>query len=229
MEIKAFVFDVDGVLTDTVELHYRSWVRLAEEEKVPFNREMGDQMRGLTRPASLQVFLGGREVPEEQARDYLRRKNEYFLAELSCLGEEDLAPGVLSLLKELKEAAIKIGIGSASKNAREVVRRLRIDPFIDAYADGRLVERSKPAPDVFLAAAELLGVDPESCVVVEDAEAGIEAAHAAGMKVIGLGPSAENAGADLWFDSLSGVSLPALQGGLTAAQKPLELGGKRTS
>ncbi len=169
-------------------------------------------------------------MPEAQAQDYLRRKNEYFLAELACLGEEDLAPGILSLLKELKAAGIRIGIGSASKNAREVVRRLGIEPFIDAFSDGHLVERSKPAPDVFLAAAGLLGVAPQACVVVEDAEAGIEAAHAAGMKVIGVGPSAGNGGADAWFNSLSGVWLAdVLRRPCTEEWKPAGLGGKHTS
>ncbi len=207
MEIEAFIFDVDGVLTDTVELHYRSWVRLAEEENLPFSREMNDRMRGLTRPASLKIFLGGRPITEEKARDYLKRKNEYFLEQLAELTERNLLPGVRSLLCEIKDAGLKIAIGSASKNAREVVRRLGIGSFIDVYADGHAVERSKPAPDVFLAAAELLGVAPGACIVVEDAESGIEAAHAAGMRVIGVGGSAECSPADLWFCSLAEVSL----------------------
>jgi beta-phosphoglucomutase len=207
MRIEAFIFDVDGVLTDTVELHYRSWVRLAEEEGLPFSREVNEQMRGLSRPASLQVFLAGREISDELAQEYLERKNGYFLEELAELGEHDLAPGVLPLLLELKAAGIKIGIGSASKNAREVVCRLGIASFIDAYADGHAVQRSKPAPDVFLEAAQLLGVAPHECVVVEDAESGIEAARAAGMRVIGIGPCSRVQAADIGVESLASLTL----------------------
>ena len=128
MEIRAFIFDVDGVLTDTVEMHYRSWARLAEEEGLPISREINDRVRGLSRAASLAVFLGDRSVTEEQAREYQHRKNEYFLQELAELTEAGLLPGVLSLLVESKAAGLKIGIGSASKNAREVVCRLRHRP-----------------------------------------------------------------------------------------------------
>ncbi len=216
MDIRAFIFDVDGVLTDSVELHYRSWVRLAEEEHLPFSREANERMRGLTRPASLKVFLGECAVTDEQARDYLERKNAYFLEELADLTAADLLPGVLPLLTELKAAGLKVGIGSASKNAREVVRRLGIASFIDAYADGHAVERSKPAPDVFLAAAGMLGVSPAACVVVEDAEAGIQAAHAAGMRVIGVGPQDRLQAADLAVETLAGLSLGQILVALTA-------------
>jgi len=216
MTIQAFIFDVDGVLTDTVELHFESWRHLAEEEGIPFTRAVNDDMRGLSRPASLQVFLGGRTVSEQVTQDYLRRKNGYFLAQLGKLGPADLLPGVLPLLQELKAAGIKIAVGSASKNAREVVLRLGIDGFIEAYVDGYAVERSKPAPDVFLAAAALLDVSPDTCVVVEDAEAGIEAAHAAGMKAVGVGESTRSAGADLWYESLQDVTLVKIAEALAA-------------
>lgn len=214
MEIRAFIFDVDGVLTDTVELHYRSWVRLAAEEGIPFSRAVNDQMRGLNRPASLAVFLAGREVPDEVAQAYLRRKNDYFLASLDDLGEADLLPGVRALMDEIHRAGLPIAIGSASKNAREVVRRLGIAPCISAYADGHSVQRSKPAPDVFLEAARLLRVEPAACVVVEDAEAGIEAAHAAGMRAIGVGPCDRVCGADLAVDTLAGLTLDRIRAAL---------------
>lgn len=206
-EIQGFIFDVDGVLTDTVELHYRSWVRLAAEEHLPFDRDLNDRMRGLTRAESLKLLLGERSVTEEQVQDYLQRKNEYFLASLAEVTEADLLPGVLPLLQEIKAAGLEIAIGSGSKNAREVVRRLGIANYIAAYADPRVVERSKPAPDVFLVAAELLGAPPATCVVVEDAESGIEAGHAAGMRVIGVGPCARVCGADLPVASLAEVDL----------------------
>jgi beta-phosphoglucomutase len=217
MEIKGFIFDVDGVLTDTVEPHYQSWVRLAKEEGIAIPSDFKDQVRGLTRPASLRLFLADREVPEEVAQDYLRRKNDYFLESLDLLTEKDMLPGVRGLMEALSAAGIPIAIGSASRNAREVVRRLGIDDFISAYADGHSVERSKPAPDVFLEAARLLGIEPEGCVVVEDAEVGIEAAHAAGMRVIGVGPRERLGEADLVVDSLEGLSLAQIRGSLAFA------------
>jgi beta-phosphoglucomutase len=214
MEVKAFIFDVDGVLTDTVEPHYQSWVRLGQEEGIELPPDFKDQMRGLTRPMSLRLFLGGCDTPDDVARDYLRRKNDYFLESLDRLTENDLLPGVRPLMEELSSEGIPIAIGSASRNAREVVRRLGIDGFIAAYADGHSVERSKPAPDVFLEAARLIGVDPAGCVVVEDAEVGIEAAHAAGMRVIGVGPHDRLGDADLCVDTLEGLTLSRIRSAL---------------
>lgn len=211
MDIKAFIFDVDGVLTDTVEPHYQSWARLGREEGIALDPDFKDQMRGLTRRMSLRLFLGGRDAAAGVAADYLRRKNEYFLESLDQLTERDLLPGVRGLMETLAAAGIPIAIGSASKNAREVVRRLGIDGFIAAYADGHSVERSKPAPDVFLEAARLIRVPPPGCVVVEDAEVGIEAAHAAGMRVIGVGPRERLAAADLVVDTLEGLSLAQIR------------------
>jgi beta-phosphoglucomutase len=214
MEISAFIFDVDGVLTDTVEPHYQSWVRLGAEEGIALAPDFKDQMRGLTRPMSLRLFLDGREVSEEVAEDYLRRKNDYFLESLDQLTERDLLPGVRALLEDLAQQNLPIAIGSASKNAREVVRRLGIDGFISAYADGHSVQRSKPAPDVFLEAARLIGVEPAACVVVEDAEVGVDAAHAAGMRVIGVGPRDRVGGADLVVDTLAGLTLGRIRAAL---------------
>jgi len=211
MEIRAFIFDVDGVLTDTVELHYRSWRRLATEEGIPFSRALNDQMRGLNRWASLDLFLSGRAVSDAVAQDLLRRKNEYFLESLDELAQKGPLPGVRALLEELDRGGILVAIGSASRNAREVVRLLGLDGFIAAYSDGHAVQRSKPAPDVFLEAARMLGVEPAACVVVEDAEAGVEAAHAAGMRVIGIGPRARVGNADLTVDTLDGLTLARIR------------------
>jgi beta-phosphoglucomutase len=216
MDIRGFIFDVDGVLTDTVEHHYQSWVRLAQEEGLPLAADFKDQIRGLTRPMSLRLFLAGRETPEAVAEDYQRRKNEYFREWLDQLTEADLLPGVAALMDELCRAGIPIAIGSASRNAREVVRRLGIDGYIAAYADGHSVERSKPAPDVFLEAARLIGVDPAGCVVVEDAEVGIEAAHAAGMRVIGVGPAERLGDADIVVDTLAELTLDIIRRSLSA-------------
>ena len=214
MDIQGFIFDVDGVLTDTVEPHFRSWQRLAAEEGIPIAPEFKDQMRGLTRRAAMELFLAGREVPEPVVEAYLRRKNDYFLESLAEVTEADLLPGVAALMEELTAAGIPIALGSGSRNAEEVVRRLGVDRYVSACADARTVERSKPAPDVFLAAAELLGVAPADCVVVEDAEAGIEAARAAGMRVVGVGPRERVGDADLAVESLRGVTLETIRAAL---------------
>lgn len=216
MEIRAFIFDVDGVLTDTVELHYRSWQRLATEEGISFSRAINDQMRGLSRWASLDLFLSGRVVPDAVAEEYLRRKNDYFLESLDELTQQGPLPGVAALMEELRRAGIGIAIGSASRNAREVVRLLGLDGFIAAYSDGHAVQRSKPAPDVFLEAARLLGMEPSACIVVEDAGAGVEAAHAAGMRVIGVGPRDRVGDADLCVDTLDGLTLAQIRALLSA-------------
>ena len=205
--IQAFIFDLDGVIADTTDLHYASWKRLAEEEGIPFDRTVNERLRGLTRPASLEIVLGGRKVSSARQEELLARKNRYYLALLQRMTPEDILPGVVPLLEEIRAAGWRLGVGSASRNARAVLHQLGLLAWFDAIADGHSVSRSKPAPDVFLAAARMLDVPPESCVVIEDAPAGIEAARAAGMKVVGVGPEARLGHADARFSSLEGVSL----------------------
>ena len=205
--IQAFIFDLDGVIADTTDLHYASWKRLAEEEGIPFDRTVNERLRGLTRPASLEIVLRGRKVSAARQEELLARKNRYYLALLQHMTPEDILPGVVPLLEEIRAAGWKLGVGSASRNARAVLHQLGLLDWFDAIADGHSVSRSKPAPDVFLAAARMLEVPPESCVVIEDAPAGIEAARAAGMKVVGVGPEARLGHADARFPSLEGVSL----------------------
>ena len=205
--IQAFIFDLDGVIADTTDLHYASWKRLAEEEGIPFDRTVNERLRGLTRPASLEIVLGGRKVSSARQEELLARKNRYYLALLQRMTPEDILPGVVPLLEEIRAAGWRLGVGSASRNARAVLHQLGLLAWFDAIADGHSVSRSKPAPDVFLAAARMLDVPPESCVVIEDAPAGIEAARAAGMKVVGVGPEVRLGHADARFPSLEGVSL----------------------
>ena len=216
--IRAFIFDLDGVLTDTAEYHYRAWQRLADEEGYPFNREINEQLRGVSRRRSLEIIIGDREVEPDRFEAMMARKNEYYVGMLDQITPNDLLPGALELLNELKAAGMKIALASASKNARTVIERLGITPLLDAVADGYSVERSKPAPDLFLFAARELGVDPGQCVVVEDAAAGIEAALAAGMWAVGLGPAERVGNAHVRFESLEGVRLAGL---LAAGPPPL--------
>jgi beta-phosphoglucomutase len=210
MTIKGFIFDLDGVLTDTAEFHYRGWKRLADELDISFTREDNEALRGIPRRESLMLILRQRQYPEEQIQEMLERKNNYYLGLIQTIGPDDLLPGARKLLEEIRTAGLKSALGSASRNAPEVVERLGIAHLLDAIAHGGSVERQKPAPDLFLHAAGQLGLVPDECIVVEDAAAGIEAAKAGGFHSIGLGPSERVGAADLCIPSLQDVKLQDL-------------------
>ncbi|MEH2287110.1 beta-phosphoglucomutase [Nostoc sp.] len=203
--IQGFIFDLDGVLTDTAELHYLGWQKLADEEGIPFNREANEALRGVSRRASLMLILKDRPYSEAKIEEMMERKNGYYVELLQKMTPKDLLPGAIALLDELRQAGIKIGIGSGSKNARPVLERLGIIDKVDAIADGYSVQEPKPAPDLFLYAAKQLGIEPEQSVVVEDAAAGVEAALAAGMWAIGLGPVERVGSAHIVLPSLAGI------------------------
>ena len=205
--IKGFIFDLDGVLTDTAEYHYRGWKRLAEEVGLPFTREDNEALRGIPRRESLLMILKERQIPEEQLLEMMARKNRYYLDFIREITPSDVLPGAVELLKQIRAAGLKSAVGSASKNAPEVLQRLGIDHLLDAISHGGSVERQKPAPDLFLHAAAQLGLEPAECVVVEDAAAGIEAAHAGGFRSVGLGPPERVGRANVILPSLSGVHL----------------------
>lgn len=189
MSLQAVIFDLDGVLTDTAEYHYRAWKRLADEEGLPFDRHRNEQLRGVSRRESLLRILAGRVVHEEQMASLMARKNDYYQEMLARVSAADLLPGVAELLVELDAAAIPYAVASASRNAPEVVAKLGLAARPAVVAHGGSVERAKPAPDLFRYAAARLNVPPYRCLVVEDAAAGIEAAVAAGMPALALGPA----------------------------------------
>ena len=207
MPIQGCIFDLDGVLTDTAEYHYQGWQRLADELGIPFDRERNEALRGVSRRRSLGLLLAGRVYPEEQMLEMMERKNRYYQELLKQITPDDLLPGVRNLLDAVRATGMKIAIGSASKNAREVVQRLHLMPYIDDLADGYSVVRPKPAPDLFVYAAGLLRVCVNACVVFEDAAAGVEAAKVAGMYAVGLGPVERVRQADLILPDLASVTL----------------------
>ncbi len=214
--IKGFIFDLDGVLTDTAEYHYRGWKRLADEEGIPFTREDNELLRGIPRRESLLLILKERIFPEEKLLEMMDRKNNYYLEFIREVGPKDLLPGARELLEEIHDAGLKSALGSASKNAPDVIRRLGIVHLLDAVSDGSSVEKQKPAPDLFLHAARQLNLKPSECVVVEDAAAGIEAARAGGFHTVGLGPPERVGDAEVVLPSLEGVKLAQL---LTALER----------
>lgn len=211
MIVQGFIFDLDGVLTDTAEYHYRGWKRLADELGIAFTREDNEALRGIPRRESLMLIIGGRVFPEAQILEMMDRKNRYYLEFIRDISPRDLLPGARELLEEIRAAGLKSALGSASKNAAEVIERLGIANLLDAIADGNSVTNQKPAPDLFLHAADQLGLNASDCVVVEDAAAGIEAARAGGFLSIGLGPQERVGMADLTLPSLQGVHLKDLQ------------------
>lgn len=209
MTIRGFIFDLDGVITDTAEYHYRGWKRLADEQGWAFDRAANEKLRGVARRASLLLLLGARasDYTEDQLQAFMTRKNQYYVESIKDITPRDLLPSVKELLIELRAAGMKTAIGSASKNAGEVIDRLGIRELFDAISDGNSVQRHKPAPDLFIHAAGQLHLAPHECAVVEDAEAGIQAAKAGGFYAVGLGPAARVGGADVIFPSLEGVRL----------------------
>ena len=208
--IKGFIFDLDGVITDTAEYHFRGWKRLADEEGLAFTREDNEHLRGIPRRASLMLILKDRLYSETQIVEMMERKNNYYLEFIKEISPRDLLPGAKELLEEIRAAGLKNALGSASKNAPEVLDRLGIRSLFDAIADGHSVTRQKPAPDLFLHAANQLNLSPEECVVVEDAAAGIEAAKAGGFRSIGLGPRERVGEAEAIFPGLEGLHLADL-------------------
>lgn len=186
----AVIFDLDGVLTDTVEMHFQSWMDLSRELKIPFDRAANDRLRGLSRTESLKLFLGqhAARFSSTQQAEIMARKNERYLERITHMQPDDALPGARALLQSLRQIGVKLAVASSSKNARPVVDRLGLGSLLDTIVDGNDIQASKPDPQVFLVAAQRLGVPPARCIVVEDAESGVAAALSAGMKVIGIGP-----------------------------------------
>ena len=186
---KAIIFDLDGVLTDTSEYHYRAWKRLADEEGIPFTHQENDEyLRGVSRRESLMYIIRGRNYSEAQIQEMMDRKNRYYNEMITSMSPQDLVTGGRDLLSEIRNAGIKVAIASGSKNCRLVLEHLDIMSYLDGIADGYSVVNSKPAPDLFVYAAGLVQVPTPACLGVEDADAGIEAIKTAGMQALAIGP-----------------------------------------
>ncbi len=209
-KLKAVIFDLDGVITDTSEYHYRAWKRLADEEGILFTRDDNEKLRGVSRNECLKILLNGKQVSNEQFQEMMDRKNRYYVELLKQMTSENILSGAKELVLELKRRGIKIAIASVSKNTRTVLQGTGIENLFDVIVDGYSVKNTKPAPDIFLFAAEELGVKPEDCVVVEDAEAGIEAALAGKMIPIGIGPEERVGKARFRFEKIGDITLTKL-------------------
>jgi len=188
--MQAFLFDLDGVIVDTAHFHYQAWRRLANE-KLGFDisPEFNETLKGVSRTESLERILtqGGLSLDDATKQVYATLKNQWYVELINQMTPDDILPGVQDFLTKSQLAGVKIGLGSASKNAQPILKLIGILQEFDAIIDGTKVVKSKPDPEVFLKGAEELAVLASECVVFEDAVAGIEAAHRAGMKAVGIG------------------------------------------
>jgi beta-phosphoglucomutase len=207
--IKSVIFDLDGVLVTTDNCHYCAWKRMVDEEGIPFDENDNMRLRGVSRMESLGIILEKaiRPYTAKERKELALRKNGYYVALIDELDRDSLLPGSMKTVQALREMGIRTAIGSSSKNAPRILSRLGITDLFDAVADGNGIRRSKPAPDVFLLAAERLGLHAEECLVVEDADAGVEAAISAGMMVLAVGAAQGNQKAHLRAGTLNDIDL----------------------
>jgi len=188
-QIRACIFDLDGVIVDTAVYHYRAWKRLANELGFDFTEEDNEKLKGISRVQSLELILGwgGVEKTPAEKLELATRKNTWYVQMIQEMTPEEILPGAKEFLEEVKAAGLKSALGSASKNSGLILERTGLLPFFDVIIDGNVVSASKPDPEVFLKGAEALQIPPHECVVFEDAVAGVAAARAGGMKVVGIG------------------------------------------
>ena len=190
--MKGIIFDLDGVIISTDEQHYQGWKALADRLEIPFDREVNNRFRGVSRMACMDIIeeISGRTFTQEEKVAHATWKNDYYRSLLGEMSPADLSAEVKSTLDALRAKGLKLAIGSSSKNAKFILERIGLADYFDAISDGTNIARSKPDPEVFLKAAEFLGLEPADCLVVEDAVAGVEAAHAGGMKAAAVGDAA---------------------------------------
>lgn len=205
MKYTALIFDLDGVICSTDHYHYLAWKNIADELGIYFDETVNNRLRGISRMASLEIILENSEkrYTEPEKLDLAKRKNELYRNQLKKMTPQDLSPEIKNTLELIKVRGIKIAIGSSSQNARFILKQIGLDNYFDAISDGTNITRSKPDPEVFLKASEYLGVDPQFCLVVEDARSGVEAALAAEMDCAAIGDAARYGIATYQLDHFS--------------------------
>ena len=205
--IQAFIFDLDGVLTDTAEYHFLAWQQLATQLGIEFSRADNELLKGVDRMGSLELILqlGQKQLSLDEKLMLAEQKNTEYLKLVQTMSPADLFPGVLPLFSSLKAAGVKTALASASKNAALVLQKLGIPALFDYVADSNLIKNGKPDPEIFLTCAKALGVTPERCIGVEDAPAGVTAIKAAGMYALGIGEEHALTQADLVIPAISAL------------------------
>lgn len=212
-DLKACIFDLDGVIVDTAVYHYRAWKRLANELGFDFTEHQNEQLKGVSRVRSLELILGWGGVTKtaEQQEQLATLKNTWYVDMINQMTPAEILPGAKEFLQECRAAGIKTALGSASKNSGTILDKVGIAHLFDAVVDGNKVTNPKPDPEVFLRGAQELGVEPGQCVVFEDAIAGVEAAKNGDMKAVGIGLPEVLTKADLVVSGLDKITLPQLK------------------
>lgn len=204
-KLKAVIFDLDGVITDSAKYHYLAWKELADELHIPFDETYNEKLKGVSRMESLELILkngnASDKFTEEEKNQMAEKKNNNYKELIKQITPNDILPGILDFLNELKDNKIKIALASVSKNAAFILHQLELDDYFDYVADAAKVPNAKPFPDIFLAGMNEFGLTPEECIGIEDARTGIEAIHRAGMKAVGVGTKSEMEDADLIIDT----------------------------
>jgi len=212
-QIKACLFDLDGVLVDTAVYHYKAWKRLANTMGFDFAEEQNEQLKGVSRVESLNKILawGGVEKTDAEKEELATLKNSWYVDMITKMTPAEVLPGTVDFLTEIHKAGYKLALGSASKNSGIILEKTNLAHFFDEIVDGNMVTKSKPDPEVFLKGAELLGFKPDECVVFEDAVAGVEAAKRGGMKAIGIGEESILTQADVVVSGLDKLTVKDLE------------------
>ncbi len=200
--IKAVIFDLDGVIVSTDDCHYEAWKKMADEEGIYFDKIINNRLRGISRMESLEIVLERAEktYSDDEKIQLAERKNVYYKEFITKLTPSDILHGAKETLEELRNNGIKIAIGSSSKNTPTILKQIGLESYFDVVSDGNNITKSKPDPEVFLKAAEMLNIPAEECMIVEDADAGIEAGKRAGMKTLSVHGAT---GADISVEDLS--------------------------
>jgi beta-phosphoglucomutase len=211
MQIRGFIFDLDGVLTDTAVYHYEAWLKLAEKLNLRFDRKMNERLKGVSRYRSFEIILEENDAldrfTEDEINTFITEKNEIYKTLIRQITSDDILPGIKEFLREAKEQDIKLAVASASKNAHTVLRSLGIESMFDYIADASKIVRAKPDPEVFTDCMVHLGLSPWECIGFEDAQAGVEAIKAAGMKAVGIGVEVTSTAPDMNLQSTRELSI----------------------
>lgn len=214
IDIKACIFDLDGVVVDTAKYHYLAWRRLAGELGFEFQIKDNERLKGISRLESLNILLeiGGLSLNIDEKERLAKLKNDWYLDYINKMKSDEILPGVREFIEELKGNGIKIGLGSASKNATLILNQLGIIHLFETIADGNRVTKAKPDPEIFLLAAKDLKVEPKQSIVFEDAEAGVEAAIRGGFKCVGIGEQAILHKANIILPNFKGMTMSRFMG-----------------
>jgi len=212
--IQAVIFDLDGVIVDTAHYHFIAWQRLAKELGIHFTAQENEQLKGVSRMRSLEIILelGNLRLSREEMERLATKKNQWFVGYINAMKPDEIFPGVNELIKSIRASGIKVALASSSKNADTVLNLLNIKEYFDVIVDGTMITHTKPDPEIFLLAAKKLDIPVSQCLVFEDAEAGVEAALAAGMKCVGVGSPQQLGRADFVVSKAADFVLEKIKG-----------------